>query len=487
MLFTGSAAACAVPSPMASMATAAAPIGGTLRSEIDALLDEASSSYGTMGHSVAILRRGALVYARHAGLADREAGIPISDRSAYPIFSISKLFLIVEMLSAADRGEIDLDISISRIRPGLPATWGAITLRQALAHASGLPDYVPDHIAATADGAFDAIRAMPLRFPPGSGNDYNQTNFLLAREGLERATGRELTLLTAAQFERAGMTRTRYRVGEAPIDGLVRSYRPAPDRRLPALLYEVPAWPTYTFGSSGAVATLRDLVGWSQALLRGDLLPLGALLRSWQPFRLTSGELAWHTNGWNRAAHDGIVSVGHAGSNRLVWRHSFRADDPTDSATIVYLDNGGRNPLMPARVASLLADRVMPGAARPHERLEEALFQRLASDRWGEAEAAIAREDSTLGPVAVEAAINRVGYDALSMLGVEAALPPFRLNVTRFPTSANAHDSLGEAYRATGNLAASRASYARALELDPGNLRIAATLREIDALNRARP
>ncbi len=448
---------------------------------LDGYLDDTVRSYGTIGHSVAVLRRGRLVYARHGGLADREATRPTSERSVYPIFSVSKLFLAVELLGCAERGEIGLDMPISRIRSGLPVSWQPVTLRQLLAHVSGLPDYVPDHIEASADQAIGAIRSLPLRFQPGSRNDYNQTNFLLAREALERATGRALTELAADQFRRAGMQRTRYGSGQGADPDAVRSYRPAPDRTQPAVPYSIAQWPDYTFGSSGAVTTLDDLVRWSQTLLSGELLALPALRRSWRPHHLTSGAVAWHTHGWNHASHDGLVVVGHAGSDRVVWRHTFRAADPSDNATAIYLDNGGRTGLVPARIASGLVEQVMPGTMRPGEALEEMLLQHLSAGDWPQAVAALDRNWARqLDAQTMERAINRVGYDALSTLDANAALQPFRLNVARFPGSSNAHDSLGEACRAAGDLDAARASYQRALELDPGNERIAATLADID-------
>jgi CubicO group peptidase (beta-lactamase class C family) len=448
--------------------------------DLDGFLDEAARSYGTIGHSVAVLRRGRLVYARHAGLADREAALPISARSIYPIFSVSKLFLAVELLGCVERGEVDLDMQVSRIRSSLPVSWHPVTLRELLAHVSGLPDYMPDHIAGTADAAIDAIRNLPLRFQPGSRNDYNQTNFLLAREALERATGRTLTALTADQFRRADMRRTGYGLGQGINRDIVKSYRPAPDRAQPAVLYPVPQWPDYTFGSSGAVTTLGDLVSWTQALLSGELLPSPALSRSWRPHHLTSGNAAWHTHGWNYASHDGVVVVGHAGSDRVVWRHTFRAADPSDNATAIYLDNGGRTGLVPARIASSVIERVMPGTMRSAEALEEMLLQRLSAGDWLQALMALDRDWVWLDAQTMERTINRVGYDALSTLGADAALHPFRLNVARFPMSSNAHDSLGEAYLAAGDLGAARASYRSALELDPSNERIPAILAEME-------
>lgn len=451
---------------------------------IDDLLDISARAYGTVGHSVAVLRRGRLVYSRHAGLSDRETGAPITEASVYPLFSISKLFLIVELLKARRAGRIDLGEPLGAIRTGLPSAWTGITLAQALAHVSGLPDYIPDHVVPTEDQAFAAIEALPLRFPPGTRNDYNQTNFLFARKALEQATRAPLTALVGHQFSSVGMRRTGYHVeGQPRLPGVVSSYRPAPGRDRPPLPYVSPSWPAYTFGSRGVFTTLPDLVRWSQALLRGALVPVAALRESWSPFTMPSGDAAWHTHGWEYYRHDDVTIVGHGGEVRLVWRHFFRQADPDDSATVIYLDNGGRTTFDRHRLATLVADRVMPGAAREGEEQEEALYRGLVSGRWDQA----VKEVATTIPVdRLEATVNRVGYDAMSILDADAALPAFRWNTGRFPRSSNAHDSLGEAYRAIGQLDRARDSYRRALTLDPANDRLRTTLNDLDHPPRPR-
>jgi hypothetical protein len=71
------------------------------------------------------------------------------------------------------------------------------------------------------------------------------------------------------------------------------------------------------------------------------------------------------------------------------------------------------------------------------------------------------------GKVLTEDMINDVGYYCLEQGLVDAAIEVFQFNVARFPDSANAHDSLGEALLAAGRPAEAEASYRRALELNP--------------------
>jgi CubicO group peptidase (beta-lactamase class C family) len=86
---------------------------------------------------------------------------------------------------------------------------------------------------------------------------------------------------------------------------------------------------------------------------------------------------------------------------------------------------------------------------------------------------AVAALKSTKDQKAEEARINGIGYQ---VLGREPgkAIDVFRLNATAFASSANAHDSLAEAYAKNGNKAAAITAYERALGALPGDPRISA-------------
>ncbi len=75
-----------------------------------------------------------------------------------------------------------------------------------------------------------------------------------------------------------------------------------------------------------------------------------------------------------------------------------------------------------------------------------------------------------------EALMNQVGYQLLFQNNAEEAIAAFKLNVERYPGSANVYDSLGEAYERTGRPELARPNYEKAYALgqqtnDP-NLRV---------------
>lgn len=63
--------------------------------------------------------------------------------------------------------------------------------------------------------------------------------------------------------------------------------------------------------------------------------------------------------------------------------------------------------------------------------------------------------------------VNGLGYDLLGQGRKTLAVAAFEFNVATSPTSANAHDSLGEALKAAGDVEGAIRCYERALELDP--------------------
>jgi tetratricopeptide (TPR) repeat protein len=78
-----------------------------------------------------------------------------------------------------------------------------------------------------------------------------------------------------------------------------------------------------------------------------------------------------------------------------------------------------------------------------------------------------------------EARVNSLGYTLLSEKRLDAAIDVFRLNAEAFPESANAHDSLGEAYAARGDREAAIRSYEQALRLEPASSSAADALRRL--------
>jgi tetratricopeptide (TPR) repeat protein len=91
--------------------------------------------------------------------------------------------------------------------------------------------------------------------------------------------------------------------------------------------------------------------------------------------------------------------------------------------------------------------------------------------------AALARRDPAVHWE--EAELNDWGYRLLSSGRAREGLEVLKLTVALFPGSANAYDSVAEAYAATGARAAALDNYQRSLALDPSNTNAAQQIQRL--------
>ena len=76
--------------------------------------------------------------------------------------------------------------------------------------------------------------------------------------------------------------------------------------------------------------------------------------------------------------------------------------------------------------------------------------------------------------------LNRLCYWLLNHDRTADAVEILKLNVEAYPKSANPYDSLGEAYRKTGQRDLALATYRKALELDPAMSSAAQAVKELE-------
>jgi tetratricopeptide (TPR) repeat protein len=78
-----------------------------------------------------------------------------------------------------------------------------------------------------------------------------------------------------------------------------------------------------------------------------------------------------------------------------------------------------------------------------------------------------------------EPELNMLGYRLLEMKRAKDAIEIFKLNVEAYPRSANAYDSLGEAYMVNGDKELAVQNYKKSLELNPNNANATEALKKL--------
>ena len=147
-----------------------------------------------VGLSVAVVKKGKLIYTHSFGLKDIDSNTPLTDDCLFRIASISKSFTATSIMQLAEAKKLSLDDDISDLvgfsirNPKFPNT--VITLRMVLAHRSSIND---------SQGYFTLDAINPAKNPnwancynayePGTGYQYCNLNYNMAGTIIEKITG----------------------------------------------------------------------------------------------------------------------------------------------------------------------------------------------------------------------------------------------------------------------------------------------------------
>jgi CubicO group peptidase (beta-lactamase class C family) len=238
------------------------------------------------GAVVVIGRRDTVLHVRAYGRFTFDAGARAVDSDS-TLFDLASLTKVVATTTAimllADDGRLDVDAPVSRYLPRFSGDEKtAVTVRQLLAHTSGLPAYRPFYERAeNRDSMIAMVYREPLQRPPDRMAVYSDLNAILLGEIVEAVTGQRLDVFVSrAVFAPLDMEQTRFTLSRAersrampvgrwrgtPVSGTVHDQNAA---RMEGVA-----------GHAGLYSTGRDLARFAQFVLSD-----GAPLVSPQTFR----------------------------------------------------------------------------------------------------------------------------------------------------------------------------------------------------------
>lgn len=476
-----------LPSVLFALALAAAPASHVQASpaehEIAAFVRSEMQERQIPGLQLAVIQGGKVVLRRNFGLASLQYQVPVTESSLFSINSATKAFAGVAVMQLVQQGKIDLAAPIGQYLAGLPSAWQAVTVTQLLNHTSGLPDVLdqrsgklvgpqPDE----ADAAWTAVQALPVEAKPGERFRYNQTNYVLLAQLIERQGGQPFTnFIQRGQFDVAGMPHSGFGDAKDVVANKASSY--VLDRGGNGYRNVIEDFPVFMRAGAGINSNAGELANWLIALQSGRLLAPASLARLWQPTSLNDGKPAPWALGWpsiGRDAHRAVAGIGGARSAFYVY--------PDDGLAVIILSNlaGGQ----PEQLIDTVAGFYLPALRQQRGGAYAAhlLRNKAASTGFNGLDkklAAIRRQHGLSAPT--EDDLNAWGYRLLGRQQPKQALAVFQLGVQLYPQGANGHDSLAEAYEADGATALAVTHYRRSLELDPGNTHAVARLRALGA------
>jgi CubicO group peptidase (beta-lactamase class C family) len=274
----------------AGLAGAAAPASRTFDSLVAAGIERGAYP----GAALVVGRHDTILFAKGYGRLTWSATSPPvrPDSTLYDLASLTKVIATTTALMVlVDRGVVDLDAPAATYLAELRrAATAGITVRQLLAHASGLRADLPASELAASEGAAALLRrvlAENPRVPPGTRVIYSDLNAILLGEIVRRVTGEPLDVfVTRAVLEPLGLAETRFRPG-ARLRGRIAPTGVWHGRAVAGVVND----PTAArlggvAGNAGLFATAADVARFAQFMLRGGTLPDGRVLVRRETVRL---------------------------------------------------------------------------------------------------------------------------------------------------------------------------------------------------------
>lgn len=245
------------------------------------------------------------------GYANLETKTPYSSKTVHRIASLSKQFCAYSILNLQQEGKLKISDSLSQYFPETAPTWDKITIAHALAHRSGIADYMPQYNYAkdyTIPEFIQFITSKPLTEEPGSTYRYN--NFGYATLGLivQKASGMTLAdYVNKTIFTPLGMTNSQYFRPYTLIENRADGYKWVDNRYTNTQYYRDDVFD----GSGGILSTMEDLIKYEKALREPKVLSKAILDYQWTSYIGKSGYGA----GWFRNQIKDEEIVVHSGTS----------------------------------------------------------------------------------------------------------------------------------------------------------------------------
>ncbi len=443
-----------------------------LVSELEQAVPELMTAAGVPGLQICIIRDGRILWNRGFGVKNTRTGQPVDERTVFEAASLTKPFFAFLVMKMVEAGELDLDTPLADYAPqdfiedkvlqhgmdleGFRRDWfQRITARQVLSHSSGLPHGGPR-------------RPLPVLFEPGSKYRYSADGYFYLQRIVEHIRGAPLEEIMHQEVIRPlGMTDSslvwleRYEdqaaVGHDMFSGTSGRHRKRRQAHAAATLY----------------TTAHDYALFVAAVLDATGLAAKTVTKMLDPQIEVRSGVFWSLG----------FGLEDNAAGRAFWQwgdygifRSYITAFPEHKIGVVYLTNSFNGLSIGTELVRLAigGDRNLglEYLNYPHYDTESMKLGRMIAAEGitsaEEAYRAIRREapDSLS-----EEDVNNLGYALLQAGKAAEALTVFQWNIEAFPLSANAYDSLAEAYLRRGDIENAVKYYTKTLEAISGDPR----------------
>jgi CubicO group peptidase (beta-lactamase class C family) len=470
--------------------------------KMDRFVTDSIEALGVVpGFAICVVQGDKTVYIGTFGERDVEKHLPVTADTGFYIASATKSFTGMAASVLAGRGKFDLDAPVTRYLPTLelpdPLSADDITLRAMLTHRTGVNNRpVQKQLAFVDSLSRDEFLELMLIESKPMPTDFIYTNLGYNMMGyvIEEVMGQTWKqAVTETVIRPVGMTHTTTSIEDAARGNFAFPYTMKGDS------YKAEKYKSdgMMHAAGGLVSTPADLARWlivnlnqgdidgrtvlSPDAVRAAHTQYATTDRKYDRFRRTGYGL-----GWYHSDFEGELLMHHFGGIGGYHAHvSFMPDHGVGVAAVINSDAYDSKKL--THMAAAYAYEVLlehSGVDKKYDeelnqlatrsnamkRFEDQKLDVMSLLKADETEAAAelqlrALQEGHEAGVVSGATINDIGYSLLGAGQIDPAIAVFQFNVEANPESANAHDSLGEAYEKAERLELAEESYSKAYEL----------------------
>jgi CubicO group peptidase (beta-lactamase class C family) len=450
-----------------------------VKQKIDTYLQQTMAVQQIPGMAVAVIQKGQVIYEAYYGKASLESNQPVNSNTLFPIFSTTKLISATGVFQLIEKGRLHLEDNISKYIDSLPAEWQDVKIKNLLTHSSGLPDVAlfDDIPPALSDREkITRLSAKAMQFKTGNQFSYNQTNYWLLTQIIEKITGQPFEAhILNRQFPLAKKGAVVFSSDRGEVIPN-RASRYNYDRKAGRYVKNTSNSGVRAHSGNGLNLTLRELIRWNEGLDKNKLLQNSTKLAMWQPFDFSNKKDRF-LYGWGIYEVNKKPSFGFSGGNVTAFR-KFTGND----VTVIFLSNGSRYFDVQDEVINHvagLADKSLIDEVRLAGEQITNVFLTGGVEKGEKNYLAVKQQHPDWN---FENSLNRIGYVIMNNRGAGEAIRVFQLNVNENPQSSNAFDSFAEAYFNNGDLEISKQHYKKSLALGPENTNAKEMIEKIEKL-----
>ena len=345
----------------------AAELTPSQRKAVDEAVITQMQQQHLVGLSMGIIQDGVVAYTAGYGLADREAGTPVTADTMYRWASISKPLTAVAAMQLVDANNLDLDADVRALVPEFPEQVSPITTRQLLGHLAGVVhyrngpvvptqrDYAEPHPHADVVQALDTFKASPLVSDPGEAFNYSTHGYILASAVVQRAGKERFAWQVKSRIaDPLGMQSLQPDYQWVDIPNRAKGYRKLAGMIVASDDSDV----SWKLGGGGWISTIGDLSRFAAGLMGDALLPADAKVAMWTPQRTVDGTATGYGLGFGVSGAGANLKVSHTGAQAKT--RTIMSIWPAKRSGVVIMTNSewvDRDKVMAAITQAMVIDR----------------------------------------------------------------------------------------------------------------------------------